>query len=90
MRRIAKQPARVYPVESNFPEKLRVVRAAHIEPRGVHLRASAFVSDARGCWRPGMKLEDARPVNAAEALRRHAEVAAAQDVYAPERRKVAA
>lgn len=90
MRRVIHPPAPVKSPATNFPEKLRVVRAAHVEPRGVHLRAAAFVSDSRGCWRPGMKFEDARPVNAVEALRRHAEVAVAAGIYAPERRKAAA
>jgi hypothetical protein len=71
--------------ELNYPEKLRVVRSAHIEPRGVQLRASAFVSDGRACWRPGMSHADARPVNALDALRRNAEHAASRGIFADER-----
>lgn len=90
MKLYSKTPASVYPTSKNFPERLRVVRSASVRPNGVSFSALAFVSDARGCWRPGMKFEDALPVNAAEALQQHAEVAAAKGIYAPERRKAAA
>lgn len=62
------------PALLRFPERLQVVRAASVRSNGVRISASAFVSNALGCWRPSMNFEDARPVSALDALRRHAEV----------------
>ena len=84
------KPPRFSTAARQFPERLTVIRAASVSPRGVTLSAAAFVSDGRACWRPGMNVEDARPVNALDALRRNAEEAARHGIFAPERRKAAA
>jgi hypothetical protein len=81
MRRVSETRLRINP-SNQFPERLRIVRAASVSPRGVTLNTSAFVSDGRRAWRPGMAFTDARPVNAESALRRHAEHAAHVGIFA--------
>jgi hypothetical protein len=82
MRRVSETRQRINPVQRNYPERLTVVRSAHVSASGIYPRAAAFVSDGRACWRPGADLRDARPVNALDALRRNAEHAAPLGVFA--------